>query len=238
MTVAEAEETAVFALRGKEQKLRLYGREGGRPVLLASGDGGFVHLAPEVAELLAGQGYRVAGVDSKAYLSSFTSGEHALAPTDVPGDFRQLIDFARKGGQERVLLVGVSEGAGLAVLAAADPSLQPLLAGVVVLGLPDVNELGWRFRDSVIYLTHKTPKEPAFRSSDYLPRMGAVPLAALHSTHDEFVPLDEVKALVALPGGPRKLWVIEAADHRFSDNVGELRRRLREAIEWTAAVGR
>ncbi|HEY7513761.1 MAG TPA: hypothetical protein VIC87_04760, partial [Vicinamibacteria bacterium] len=65
-----------------------------------------------------------------------------------------------------------------------------------------------------------------------------LPLAALHSTHDEFVPLDEVKALLALPGGPRRLWVIEAADHRFSDNLAELRRRLLEAIEWTAAAGR
>jgi alpha-beta hydrolase superfamily lysophospholipase len=180
----------------------------------------------------------VVGVDSKAYLSSFTSGEKTLAPTDVPGDFRQLVDFVRKGGQERVLLVGVSEGAGLAVLAAADPSLQPLLAGVVALGLPDVNELGWHFRDSVIYITHKAPREPTFRASDYLPRLGTLPLAALHSTHDEFVPLDEVKALVALPGGPRKLWVIEAADHRFSDNLAELHRRLLEAIEWTAAAGR
>jgi pimeloyl-ACP methyl ester carboxylesterase len=237
MTAAEADESATVALRGKDQKLHLYGPEGGRPAVLASGDGGFVHLAPEVAELLGGQGFRVVGLDSKAYLSSFTSGERSLAATDVPGDFHQLVDFARKGGNERVLLVGVSEGAGLSVLAAADSSLQPLLSGVVGLGLPDVNELGWRFRDSVIYITHKAPKEPTFRASDYVPKMG-LPLAALHSTHDEFVPLDEVKALLALPGGPRRLWVIEAADHRFSDNLAELRRRLLEAIEWTAAAGR
>ena len=68
---------------------------------------------------------------------------------------------------------------------------------------------------------------------------GVVPAGqSMHSTHDEFVPLDEVEALVALPGGPRKLWVIEAADHRFSDNLAELHRRLLEAIEWTAAAGR
>lgn len=46
-----------------------------------------------------------------------------------------------------------------------------------------------------------------------------------------------MKRLLALPGGPRKLWIVEAADHRFSDNTAELQRSLREAIEWTAAAG-
>jgi hypothetical protein len=32
--------------------------------------------------------------------------------------------------------------------------------------------------------------------------------------------------------------VVEAADHRFSDNILELRRSLREAIDWTTAAGR
>lgn len=74
MTAARAEETALVTVRGKEQKLHLYGPPGGRPVVLASGDGGFVHLAPEVAIFLGGLGFRVIGVDSKAYLSSFTAG--------------------------------------------------------------------------------------------------------------------------------------------------------------------
>ncbi len=236
MTVASAEETALVVVRGKQQKLHLYGPPGGRPVVLASGDGGFIHLAPEVAAFLGGEGFRVVGVDSKAYLSSFTTGASTLAPGDVPGDFRVFVDQARGGRPTRVLLVGVSEGAGLSVLAASDPALQPSLAGVVGLGLPDVNELGWHFRDSVIYLTHKTPNEPTFRAADYVPKLGTVPLAAIHSTHDEFVPLDEVKRLVALPGGPRRLWVVEAADHRFSGNTAELQRSLREAIGWTAAA--
>jgi hypothetical protein len=46
------------------------------------------------------------------------------------------------------------------------------------------------------------------------------------------VPLDEVKGLMLLPGGPKRLWIIAAADHRFSDNQPELWRRMLEAIEW------
>ncbi len=41
-------------LGGHEQKLHMYGAETGRPVILASGDGGWMHLAPHLADA-AGQ---------------------------------------------------------------------------------------------------------------------------------------------------------------------------------------
>jgi len=229
---AGAQGRETLDLRGQEQTLRLFGPREGRPVVLASGDGGFVHLAPEVAEILAGAGCFVVGFDAKHYLSSFTSGARTLRPEDVPRDFRVLVDFARQGRRSSVLLVGVSEGAGLSVLAASDPDLRPALSGVLALGLPDVNELGWRFVDSAIYLTHKVPNEPTFQAGDYLPRLGELPVAAIHSTHDEFVPLDEARRLLALPGGPRRLFVVEAADHRFSDRPAELRQALAQAVAW------
>jgi dipeptidyl aminopeptidase/acylaminoacyl peptidase len=64
-----------------------------------------------------------------------------------------------------------------------------------------------------------------------------VPLALLHSTHDEFVGLPEVRVILAQAREPKKLWAIEASDHRFSDNRPELRRRLREAITWIESQG-
>jgi type IV secretory pathway VirJ component len=61
-------------IRGQEQDLRLYGTRGGPVAVIASGDGGWIHLEPYVAEFLASKGYFVVGFDSKAYLSSFTKG--------------------------------------------------------------------------------------------------------------------------------------------------------------------
>lgn len=232
---ARAADTAMVTLRGQAQRLRVYGPAGGTPVLVASGDGGWVHLGVDVAELLSRRGCFVAGLDSRAYLSSFTGGGRSLQPADVAADFRSLTDFARGGRPTRVLLVGVSEGAGLSVLAASDPSLQPELSGIVALGLPELNELGWRFRDSIIYVTKKPPDEPLFRASEYVARLGPVPLAALYSTRDEFVSLDEARRLVGPEGPRRRLWVIPAADHRFSDAAPALQARLLEAIAWVAA---
>lgn len=234
---AAASSVDAVVVRGKSQTVHLYGPSGGAPVVAASGDGGWIHLGPGVAEFLGGRGFFVVGVDSKAYLSSFTEGGRTLTPAEVPGDFLEFVGRARGARTDKVLLLGVSEGAGLSVLAASDPAVRAAVAGVVVLGLPDQNELGWRARDSLIYLTHKVPKEPLFSSADYVPRLGSLPLAALHSTRDEFVPVATIQRLMALPGGPRRLWVIEAQNHRFSGATDEFRRRLLEAIEWIQAGG-
>ncbi len=224
-----------IVVRGKTQTLRVYGDPANPPVVVTSGDGGWIHVGPEAAERLASWGYFVVGVDAKAYLSGFTSGDKTLTTTDVPADYRAFVDAARGGRERPVLLVGVSAGAGLSILAAADDGLKATLAGVVALGLPVENELGWRWRDSIIYLTKKTPKEPTFLAADVIPRVPPVPLAGIYSTHDEFVPFAEAQRLFALPGSPKRLWAVEAENHRFSGNSKGFEGALREALAWIAA---
>jgi fermentation-respiration switch protein FrsA (DUF1100 family) len=150
----------------------------------------------------------------------------------VPGDYRTLVNYAATGASARPVLVGVSEGAGLSVLAATDAATKPGITGVVALGLPDVNELGWRWKDSLIYVTHGVPNEPTFLVRDVVARMAPVPLAAIHSTHDEFVPVDLARELVGLAAPSSRLWVVDARDHRFSDRRDELAQRLMEAFQW------
>jgi fermentation-respiration switch protein FrsA (DUF1100 family) len=229
---AAAQSTQPVGLRGHVQWLHLYGTRGGQPVLVSSGDGGWIHLAPHVAEALAARGCFVVGFDVKAYLESFTSSRTTLRPE--PGDYKVLVDFAATGAAARPILVGVSEGAGLSVLAATDPTTRSAIGGVVGLGLPDINELGWRWKDSLIYITHGTPDEPTFSTASVIGRMSPSPLAVIHSTHDEFVPLAEVQRVLAAAMEPRKLWVVRAADHRFSDNLSELDRRLADALAWVS----
>ena len=120
----------------------------------------------------------------------------------------------------------------MSVLAATDPRMKPAIAGVIGLGLPDLNELGWRWKDALIYLTHGTPNEPTFSVSAIVDRVAPVPLGAIHSTQDEFVPLAEVQHVLERAREPKKLWIIKAADHRFSDNLAEFDRCLLEAITW------
>jgi dienelactone hydrolase len=227
--------TEKLALRGQEQTLHLYGTPGPRAAIVTSGDGGWLGLGPDVAEHLAGDGFFVVGFDAKAYLSGFTHGDRTLAATDVPGDFGALLDYAaRATGQGRPVLVGVSEGAGLSVLAATDPAMQRRITGIVAIGLPDLNELGWRFRDSIIYISKQTPNEPLFSVREIVGRVSPVPIAIFQATQDEFVPPAVTQSIVAAAREPRRLWTIEAGNHRFADARPELWRRLEEALAWIA----
>jgi len=219
-------------IRGRAQSLHVYGTRGGIPVIVSSGDGGWVHLGPHVADVLAAKGFFVVGFDVKAYLEGFTSGTTTLRPEDEPADYKVIADFAAHGTNEKPILIGVSEGAGLSVLAASDPRMKTAIAGVIGLGLPDLNELGWRWKDALIYVTHRTPDEPTFSVSAIVDRIAPVPLGAIHSTHDEFVPVAEVQHLLDRASEPKKLWIIKAANHRFSDNLTEFDQCLLEAISW------
>jgi alpha-beta hydrolase superfamily lysophospholipase len=150
----------MLTIRGHTQIVSMYGRRGGRPVVVSSGDGGWIHLAPHVAEFLASQGFFVVGFDTRGYLESFTAGRTTLAPQDEPGDYKALADFAAQGSTAKPVLIGVSEGAGLSLLAATDPATRQAIGGVIGLGLPDINELGWRWKDAIIYVTHGVPDGP------------------------------------------------------------------------------
>lgn len=229
---AWAQTRETVTIRGHTQSLRLYGTRGGIPIIVSSGDGGWMHLGPHVAEVLAARGFFVLGFDVKAYLEGFTSGTTTLHAEDEPGDYKVIIDFAVRGTNKKPILIGVSEGAGLSILAATDPRMKTEIAGIIGLGLSDSNELGWRLQDALIYLTHGNPHEPAFSVAAIVDRLAPVPLGAIHSTKDEFVPLAEVQQVLQRAREPKKLWIITAADHRFSDNLAEFDRCLLEAISW------
>ena len=230
--------TETLSIRGRGQTLRVYGARGGPVAVVASGDGGWIHLGPSVAEFLSSKGYFVVGFDSKAYLSSFTNGDKTLATTDVPGDFLALLDYASKGSITPPVLFGVSEGAALAVLAATSDATKSRMTGVVALGLPDKAELGWRFRDSIIYVTKGVPREPLFSTAEVIGRVAPLPLVAIHSTRDEFVSVNEVKRVMSGALEPKQLWLIEADDHRFSGKEQDLNQKLMDAIAWIKAQRR
>ena len=231
-TIGFAQTSEKLVFRGKPQTLQLYGPRQGDPVIVSSGDGGWIHLGPRVAELLAARGFFVVGFDAKAYLESFTSANGTLTTTDVPADYRLLLKFAAANSPRKPVLIGVSEGAALSLLAATEPETRGMVSGVIGLGLGNTNELGWRWKDAMIYLTHGVPNEPTFSTLEIAARLAPLPLAVVNSTHDEFVPAGEVDRILAAARDPKRLWMIDAADHRFSNKPAELAQCLAEALDW------
>jgi len=224
----------VVTVRGQKQEIYYYpatGEKLNRKVLFAPGDGGWRGWAITIAHQMASWGYDVYGLDTKTYLSGFTGGA-GIKETDVMSDFSEIAQWMTNGGDERVTLVGWSEGAGLGVLAAAGAESKRTFSGLITLGLGDENVLGWRWIDNLTYVTKSKPNEPAFLASAYMPKIAPLPYLMIQSSKDEYVSLDEANRLGAAAREPKRIKVIQASNHRFDGNTDEFYRTLRDGLQW------
>lgn len=230
------ETTLTVTLHGHPQSLRVMGRAAtpAQVAIVSSGDGGWMHLAPHVADLLAHRGWLVVGLDARAYIST-QKGTQTLTPADIADDYALLLRQPVFAGT-RPVLIGISEGAGLSVVAASSPAVQARVRGVAVLGLGERNELAWHWRDGFIYLTKGVPDEPLFYASAFVGHVAPLPLAWLRSSRDEFVPTAESDRLIGLAHEPIRSWTIDAGDHSFSANRPAFDVRLTEALDWMATT--
>ncbi|MFN0084655.1 MAG: lysylphosphatidylglycerol synthase domain-containing protein [Blastocatellia bacterium] len=138
-----------------------------------------------------------------------------IRESDVMSDFRQIAAWMTNGANERVTLVGWSEGAGLDVLAAAAAENNRTFNGLVTFGLEDVNVLGWCWKDNITYITRSRPNEPTFQASGYMGKIAPLPYLMIHSSMDEFVSFDEARMLATAAKEPKRAIVIQANNHRF-----------------------
>jgi dienelactone hydrolase len=225
-----------YAIRGVSQTFYFFDPQshgpGASAVIVVSGDGGWHGFIVEIAQYLADHGYAAIGVDAKEYLSMMSKPK-ALDPAQVSGDFAAIAQFAKQQtGAKSLVLVGWSEGAGLAVLGGLDPTLRGDLRGVVAIGLPELNELAWRWSDSVIYVTKKVPNEPTFNSKDYLGKLAPVPLMSIQSTQDDFVPAEVAREVFARAQEPKQIIFIGARNHRFEGERPAFWQALDRALAW------
>ena len=200
-------------------------------ILYAPGDGGWRGFAITIAETMASWGYDVYALDTKRYLEGF-SGKTDLTVGDVMKDFKLIAEQIVKDRNERLTLVGWSEGAGLCLLGAAAPENKKTFNGLVTIGLGPVNVLGWRLADYLTYVTKKIPHEPRFQTVDYLPQVTPLPLWMIQSSHDDYVPVPTARDLFSAAKEPKRFKLIEANDHRFDGNTTEFFGALRAGIEW------
>lgn len=239
---ASAGERLDMRLRDKTLALTVY-RSQGTPkgtVIMGSGDVGWVGLAVTRARELSSDGYAVIGLNIREYLSAFTTRSSHLSATDIQQDFGALSQFlAARGLLVRpVLLSGVSEGAGIAVVAAAAPQNHTWIAGVITMGLPELSEIAWRWSDFTTWITKKDAAEPSVRATEFVGGIAPVPLAMLQSSTDEYVPEADYRAIERAAGEPKQLTLIAASNHRFTDKQAELRKAYAAALDWIATHSR
>jgi alpha-beta hydrolase superfamily lysophospholipase len=205
-------------------------------IVMGSGDVGWVGLAVSMADELSANGYIVVGINVRQYLSAFTSSQSHLETTNVPADYRLLIDTLKQSRRlvAPIIVSGVSEGAALAVLAASDQANHAWIDGVIALGLPPTAELAWRWTDVGSWITKRDAVEPSFAPKDVIAGVSPVPLCMIQSTSDEYVPKAEWERLLAAARDPKKQILIDASNHRFTDKRAELSAAYAAGLAWIA----
>lgn len=221
-------------VRGQQQDVYYYHATPSRSlgkVLFVPGDGGWRGFAITIAENLSSSGYEVYGLDTRRYLKSFT-GTKVLETSEIARDLVQLTEWARQGSKDRVLLLGWSEGAGLGLAAVSDPEHRNVFQGLVAVGMTEYNILALRWSDLVAEATKKLPKEPTFKSIDFVAKISPLPLAMISSTGDEYVSVETTRKLFAAARDPKRLVLIDADNHKFEGKTHEFFFTLNETLVW------
>lgn len=214
---------------------------GDRPLLLyATGDGGWRGKDKEVFDQLAGWNYPVAGFSAPDYLSHLGFESGTTTPRRLGRDYERLIAFAqqvmRLPAGRPTILVGVSRGAGLAVVAAGQAELRPELAGVLAVGLTKEEEYVRRYR-----VRRDSPSDMPRRellmvqTYEYLPRLLALRVAVIQSTQDNYLPADQARRLFGPDTETRRFHPIEARNHSFGGARAALYDEMKTSLEWMSA---
>jgi dienelactone hydrolase len=204
-------------------------------VVYATGDGGWRGLDEQIFEWISTWDYPAVGFSSKNYLKNLEYVRDTTTPRRLVRDFETVIRFAEQklgmSASTRIVLVGLSRGAGLAVVAAGQGALRPSLAGVIAVALIKEEE-------HVVYYRSRRRSQPnqprrellKIETYEYLPRIDSVPVVVIQSTHDGYLPADRARALFGPDTEMKKLVPISARNHKFTGGRLELYRQTENAL--------
>ena len=226
-----------IVLHDHELKLHFSRGEPGadHPLLVyATGDGGWHRKDVTAYDHLVTFGYPTVGFDAHDYV------KHLGADTTTPGrlaaDYERIIAAAKETLQlpvdYPVVLVGVSRGAGLSVVAAGQRGLRPSIAGVLAVALTKEEEYVKRF-PRLRGGRRGPPATPEMvEVYDYLPRLANTPIAVVQSTRDHYLPAAAARTLFGPDTPYRWFQPIEAHDHSFGGARDQLYDAMKRSLTW------
>ncbi len=217
------------------------------PLLLyATGDGGWRGKDLDTFRHLAQLGYPLAGFSAPDYLKHLGGDSDTTTPAKLARDYGRMIATVKEalGLPERTptVLVGVSRGADISVVAAGQPMLQPELAGVLAVALTKEEEYvrHRRFR----FRRRPTPEQEQAQAMvmvqlyEYLPQIGTLPVSVVQSTNDNYLPAAQARALFGPDSTYRQFHAIEARDHSFGGARDEMYAQMESSLNWIVHVPR
>ena len=226
LTVNARRLTLHFANRDSAQK---------QPLLVyTTGDGGWGRKDLALYQEIVSWGYPTAGFSAPDYLDHLQEESGTTTPERLGRDYADIIAFAETNlGIEPgapVVLIGVSRGAGLEVVAAGQPRVRDRLTGVVAVALTREEEyVRWYGRLPGL---HRPQKPVMVQVYEYLPLLDTLPIAVIQSTHDQFLSAPAAAQLFGADTPTRRFHPIDARNHSFAGARAEMYQACRDALDW------
>jgi hypothetical protein len=228
-----------------DHSLRLHfanpGPDTSLPLLVyATGDGGWHRKDLAAYRHLITFGNPLVGFDARDYVTHLGAAPSATTtPARLAADYERIIDAGRSAlhlpASHPVVLVGVSRGAGLAVVAAGQRALRRSISGVLAVALTREEEYVKWFRR--LRLRAARPRDRVMvEVYDYLPRLGDMPLAVVQSTHDGYLPAADARALFGPDTPYRWFQPVPARNHSFGGARTEMYRSMQRSLQWIESV--
>src|SRR3954469_18037094 len=209
-------------------------------VVFVTGDGGWRGKDLDLFNHLVEWGYPVVAFSAPDYLNHLASGAESVLPSVLANDFVGVIDIARRDfglpPAVPVVLTGVSRGADLVVVAAAQGALRAPVAGVLAVALTKEEEFVRHHRHSGRQDGAAGADADWVMAEPYalLPDVHA-PVCVIQSAHDQYVPAAEARSLFGPDTPTRRLYAIASRNHSFSDARDDLYEAMRTSLAWLAA---
>ena len=205
------------------------------PLLVyATGDGGWHRKDVAAYKHLVSAGHPTVGFDAHDYVTHLGHRD-STTPARLAADYERIIMTAKETlrlpADYPVVLVGVSRGAGLSVVAAGQRGLRPSIAGVLAVALTKEEEYVKRL--GRLRRRGRPPTGPEMvEVYDYLPRLGAMPIAVVQSTRDNYLPAAAARKLFGPDNPHRWFQPIEAGNHSFSGARPQLYEAIDRSLTW------
>ena len=210
-------------------------RGASRPLLVyATGDGGWHRKDLAVFHQLTSFGYPTVGFDAHDYVTHLGARD-STTPVRLAADYERIIRTAKETLQlpadYPVVLVGVSRGAGLSVVAAGQRGLRPSIAGVLAVALTKEEEYVKMLRR--LRRRGRPPTGPEMvEVYDYLPRLAGMPIAVIQSTRDNYLPAAAARALFGPDNPHRWFQSVQARNHSFGGARPQLYGAMDRSLTW------
>jgi hypothetical protein len=207
----------------------------GRPLLLyTTGDGGWARKDLALYKQIVSWGYPTAAFSAPNYLKHLR-GEQSTTPERIGRDYAHIIEFAAAhlalDPGTPVVLIGVSRGAGLEVVAAGDSAVRTKLGGVLAIALTREEEYVRWFGLRLPLL--RRPAHPVMvQLYEYLPLLGSLPVAVVQSTRDAFLPAAAAAHLFGPNTGTRRFHSIDARNHSFGGAREQMYETVHTSVRW------